>query len=449
MFALFASGWGLARCLQYGSAHVALKKSLLRPSVPRDEYSGREGTIFSAGGKSSASCQTQKWMWIMSKTIIASLSLVALSLSACVVDGTEEGLDLDSAEEIGEESDALTSTQLANSFWLPTGWANMTTEDGRYQKDAVNGGNGKACWSHEKGRFSIGQITGSYYWLFTGTGCKLASKYLSFANSLGKAGVNPCTEGVTGITCTQPKIGSLVPLYSYPMTWAGSGQMSSMWNQIIAAKQANPTVPVRVIINPCNGPDISPCTTSWGAKLSDYTTGITALKNAGVVVLGYVATNYTNRTAASVQADINLYNSSYPGVSGIFFDEMTNDSVQSHIDYYKGLNDYAKTKNGTYVTVGNPGADTQVAYVYTVDTLVIYENSGVPSLAALQGTSNWHSNWDRSNFAAMSYGVSTLNSSALVSARPYVGYSFQTDDVLPNPWDTVPSFFSSLLAGLN
>lgn len=385
----------------------------------------------------------------MSKAIIASLSLVALSLSACVVDGTEEGFDLDSAEEIAEESDALTSAQFTNSIWVPAGWANMTVEDGRYQKDAVNGGNGKACWSHEKGEYSIGQMTGSYYWLFRGTGCVLASRWLYFPGSFAKAGANPCTEGVSGITCTQPKIGSLVPLYSYPMTWAGSGQMSSQWNQIIAAKQANPTVPVRVIINPCNGPDISPCTASWGASLSDYTTGITALKNAGVVVLGYVATNYTNRTAAAVQADIDMYVSSYGGVGGIFFDEMTNDAVQAHVDYYKNLTNYAKGKKGTYVTVGNPGTDTQVAYVYTVDTLVIYENLGVPSTAALEGTSNWHFNWDRSNFAAMSYGVSALNSTALVNARPYVGYSFQTNDVMPNPWDTVPSFFSSLLAGLN
>lgn len=388
----------------------------------------------------------------MSKATLSLLSLAVLSVSltACVADDTDGSLDFDADEAVVEDAEALTSTELANSIWFPTGFisTSITKEDGRYKKDAANGGNGKACWSHEKGGYSIGQITNSSWWLFRSTGCVLASKLVAFPNSLGKAGVNPCTEAVSGITCTQPKIGSLVPLYTYPMTWAGSGVTSDSWNQIIAAKQANPTVPVRAIINPCNGPDVTPCT-SWNASVADYNNGITKLANAGITVVGYVRTNYTNQSETTVKAEIDMYNASYPGVKGIFFDEMTNDAVQTHIDYYKRVGDYAKSKNGYYVTVGNPGADTIASYVYTMDTVVIYENSGVASLAALQGASNWHSSWDRSNFAVLAYNVPASNQTFLTSARPYAGYTYLTNDVMDNPWDSLSSYFSTMLAGLN
>lgn len=377
--------------------------------------------------------------------------LAAFGLGGCV--GLDESGDeyADDMETVVEDSEALTPTELANSIWLGTLFPSTTVikEEGRYKKDAVNGGNGKACWSHEKGFFSIGQITGSYWWLFRSTGCNTTTRVASFPGSFGKSGVNPCTEGVMGITCTQPKVGSIVPLYTYPMTWAGSGVMSSSWNQIIAAKQANPTVPVVAIINPCDGPNITPCATSWGASIADYNTGITQLKNAGIKVIGYVRTNYTNQPEATVNSEIDQYSASYPNVSGIFFDEMTNDNVQAHIDYYKRVGERAKGKGTSYITVGNPGADTLVNYVYTMDTMITYENAGVASLAALQGANNWHSSWDRSNFAVLAYGVTTLDSAFLVTARPYAGYTYLTNDVMPNPWDSLPSYFSTMLGGLN
>lgn len=202
----------------------------------------------------------------------------------------------------------------------------------------------------------------------------------------------------------------------------------------------------------CNGPDVTKC--SWGPRIADYNTGIAQLKNAGITVLGYVRTNYTNQPEATIKAEIDLYNSSYPNVRGIFFDEMTNDAVQTHVDYYKRLGEYVKSKNAYGVTVGNPGADSQASYVYTVDTLVTYENSGVASVAALQGTNNWHSSWDRSNFAVLAYNLSTLDSTFLGTARPYAGYTYLTNDVyvdpaLDNPWDSLSSYFSTMLAGLN
>ena len=69
----------------------------------------------------------------------------------------------------------------------------------------------------------------------------------------------------------------------------------------------------------------------------------------------------------------------YPGVSGIFFDEMAN--AAGHEAYYSGLTAYAKGR-GLGFTIGNPGADSSPSYVGTEDVILIYESGGLPSAAA-------------------------------------------------------------------
>jgi hypothetical protein len=46
--------------------------------------------------------------------------------------------------------------------------------------------------------------------------------------------------------------------------------------------------------------------------------------------------------------------------------------------------------------------------------------------------------------------VQTLDSTFLTTARPYAGYTYLTNDTLANnPWDSLSSYFSTMLAGLN
>jgi hypothetical protein len=220
--------------------------------------------------------------------------------------------------------------------------------------------------------------------------------------------------------------GTVVPLYSYPTNAA--------WRMVIDAKLAHPTVPVVAVINPANGPGAS--------KNADYANGIAALVKAGVRVLGYVSTSYTKRAESLVQADIDTYRSWYPEVSGIFFDEQANAAGSE--DYYRRVDAYARSKNLTF-TVGNPGADTAPSYVGTVDVILIYESSGLPVNKA---SGDWHANYDRHNFGIIPYGVQMLDAAYIAQVKTKVGYVYVTGDTLPNPWDTVPAYFSDLLAQL-
>jgi hypothetical protein len=227
----------------------------------------------------------------------------------------------------------------------------------------------------------------------------------------------PVSAAVTSTTIT----GVIVPLYTYPT--------STTWDTMIQTKNANPSLPIVAIINPGSGPGSS--------QDPNYVTGIRELQAANITVIGYTYTSYSSRPATAVQADEDKYKTWY-GVSGIFFDEMSN--VAGKESYYKNLDTYAKSLGYT-LTVGNPGTDTLSSYVGTVDNIVIYESSGLPSLSYLGG---WHTSYDKKNFSILPYGVNTLDNSFVTNAVSYLGYMYITNDVLSNPWDSLPPYFTDL-----
>jgi len=220
--------------------------------------------------------------------------------------------------------------------------------------------------------------------------------------------------------------GTIVPLYSYPTNAA--------WSAIVSAKNAHPTVPVVAVVNPNNGPGTS--------VDSNYTTGIANLQAAGITVIGYVFTSYGARAESAVQADMNTWKSLYPAVTGIFFDEMSNHDAD--IPYYQRQDSYARSKGFTY-TVGNPGTDTTPNYVGVVNTILVYESSGLATLPT------WYTSYAPGNFGVIPYNVPSLDTNALnyiANNKAMIGYIYLTDDNLPNPWDTLSSYFSSLLGAL-
>jgi len=219
--------------------------------------------------------------------------------------------------------------------------------------------------------------------------------------------------------------GIIVPLYSYP---------GSYWNQVIQAKNAHPSVPIVAIVNPNSGPGSSVDST--------YVSSIKQLQSAGITVLGYVYTSYGSRSTSAAEADITSYHNWY-NVNGIFFDEMSN--VSGYESYYSTLTQYVKS-HGMTMTVGNPGTDTLSSYVGTVDNLVIYESPGLPTISNLAG---WHTSYAKSNFSMIAFGVGLPTQSYVTSTTSDVSYIYATDDNLPNPYDTIPSYFGSLMAELD
>ena len=234
------------------------------------------------------------------------------------------------------------------------------------------------------------------------------------------------TPPATGLVGATGVNGTIIPLYTDPP--------DPSWDAVAAAKQAHPTVPVIAIINPADGPG--------NAAQSSYSTGIAKLTAAGVKVMGYVHTLYGSRATSELQTEISHYQTWYPGVTGIFFDEMAYDA--GYESYYSALSAYAKS-HGSDFTVGNPGTDTSKTYLGTMDVLFIYESDGVPALSDLTG---WHTAYPRQNFGVIPYQVSSMDAAFVAAARPYVGYIYLQSDTLPNPWDSVPGYLSSLVGAL-
>ncbi len=215
--------------------------------------------------------------------------------------------------------------------------------------------------------------------------------------------------------------GILIPLYIYPSD-------STSWSAAINAKEANPNTSIVAVINPDSGP---------GSAIDpNYVAAIARLKNAGITVFGYIHTSYGAVGIASLEAQMQRYAQWY-GPSGMFFDEMAN--VSGYESYYAELTKFAYGR-GMTTTIGNPGADTLPSYIGTVDTIVIYENSGAPSPSFLSG--GWHASYAPSNFAYIAYGVSSLDPEAELNDSAYVKYQYLTSLVGSNPYGAFPSYLS-------
>ena len=140
------------------------------------------------------------------------------------------------------------------------------------------------------------------------TACVVALLFGAFFS----AGVNIIRADAASTT---GQVGVIIPLYTYPT--------DSSWSAVAAAKESYPSVPIIAIINPNSGPGSS--------QDENYVSGITNLEAAGVTVIGYVATGYGSNSISSMESQINDYQSWYPNIQGIFFDEMsTSGSEQSY-----------------------------------------------------------------------------------------------------------------------
>jgi hypothetical protein len=224
----------------------------------------------------------------------------------------------------------------------------------------------------------------------------------------------------------------LVPAYFYP------GGKTNYWTKLTGSAS---TVRLTAILNPASGP---------GSSVdSNYATAVAQLRAAGGLVIAYVPTTYGNRTLSDVVADINRYTSFY-AVDGFFIDEMTNDSTTAHVQYYQSIYNYVKGLNSRYTVVGNPGTNTQEIYLSlpTADKLVVFE-SGFSSYAAYAPAA-WQANYSADHFVHMVYGASKAQLGKVLqgAASRRAGNLFITSDMLPNPYDTLPSYWSDEASGV-
>ena len=221
------------------------------------------------------------------------------------------------------------------------------------------------------------------------------------------------TVTTTGSTTTvttvagPSKLGIVVPMYMDP---------GSYWTQLEQAKLAYPSVPVIAIINPDNGPGPS--------SESSYVSGIKTMQADGIIVLGYVDTQYAGLSKSQAENQVSDYYSWYK-VNGMFFDEMQNSPGDE--SYYTTLSQYTYGLGMTY-TMGNPGTATSSSYIGTVNNMMIYENNGLPSASTIN---QYSFGGPPSGYSMIASDVSLPSQSYINSVSNYVSYvwftSYQPD----------------------
>jgi hypothetical protein len=230
--------------------------------------------------------------------------------------------------------------------------------------------------------------------------------------------------------------GLLIPLYIEPADIFSNAD----YNRIISLKKTYHFIPVTVVLNPENGPGT--------AADADFTQAIKRLQGAGVMVTGYISTDYGERSTALVKAEVDCWRSFYPAIDGIFFDEMN--TAGGGEAYYANLYQYAHNHLLSPV-IGNPGADIGGSYfsTLTADIIIIHDGAGVPTVATLKGdAADGYSDYLYSRRAAWMYDVSNLDSGDIAAASEHLGMIYVTDADLPDPWAALPSYLEDLFYNL-
>lgn len=218
--------------------------------------------------------------------------------------------------------------------------------------------------------------------------------------------------------------GIAIPAYFYP---------GSLWTTAISSAPKTAIM----VMNPDSGPSTS--------KDANYASSVASAQAAGIKVLGYVYTSYGTRPAADVQNEINAYKSWY-GVDGIFLDETSYDAAS--LPYYKNLATYIRATKGGFVML-NPGMVPAEGYVKLADNTIVFEDS----YAAYQtwAPPSWMYKYPAGKLTHLVYNVANttyLTNAINLSRSRNAGMIYITNDVLDNPWDTLPSYWSTELSTL-
>jgi hypothetical protein len=238
------------------------------------------------------------------------------------------------------------------------------------------------------------------------------------------AAAAPARAQAPGATGNQHQ---MVPAYLYPDWWnPGNG-----WYRMCDAMDSSGGQST-AIMNPSSGPGAVPN--------PDYQHVIDYCHARGQRVISYVHSSYGQRPLADVIADIDATYAFYPSVDGIFVDEMSNEP--STLGYYQSLRAHVQTKPGAHVLVGNPGIPADTAWQLegaVADELVIFEGTAVDYATWVPPA--WVRAYPADRFVQLVHGAGDPTAMAAACARSKTqnaGFVYVTDDVMPNPWDTLP-----------
>jgi spherulation-specific family 4 protein len=213
-----------------------------------------------------------------------------------------------------------------------------------------------------------------------------------------------------------------VPAYFYPSA-------GGLWN---TADRSAPGVGI-MIANVANGP-------GTGVN-SDYASAIAAARAAGLRVFGYVHTSYGAIGTSTIEANISAWRTLY-GVTSIFLDEASTSG--SELSYYQTLSSYVHAQAAGAQTIINFGTVPAQSEMTAGDIIVTFEDAY--SNYGSTRFPSWTASYPPSRFYNIVYNVPDQLSMLSVlreAASAGVGQIYATNDVLPNPYDTLPSYLST------
>jgi Spherulation-specific family 4 len=218
-----------------------------------------------------------------------------------------------------------------------------------------------------------------------------------------------------------------VPAYYYPF-----GRGLREWNRLIASAKA---VPIVAIVNPASGPGDHVDT--------NFAAVVPRARKAGITLVGYIGTQYTRKPLERVKAEVDTFLRFYPDIQGFHFDEQSSDA--RGVDYYVELYRYAHERIPGALVLTNPGTSCEAGYAArpAADAICLFERER--GFAEFRPPA-WTSQFPGSRFCAQAHDVGTeeeMRRSLRRAAQLKVGYVFITDDVGPNPYDRLPSYWDA------
>jgi Spherulation-specific family 4 len=218
----------------------------------------------------------------------------------------------------------------------------------------------------------------------------------------------------------------LIPAYFYP-----SG---SQWQEMCDALDDRGIEAV-IVMNPASGPGT--VADSTYAAVLDY------CLSKRQQVIGYIDTDYRERNLALVKAEVEQFYALYPGIAGVFLDQVSNEPRRAVKTYYRKLYRHIKDTRPDALVVGNPGVPAltpwQVRGGGIADILCVFEMPAAEY--ADWSPPNWVASRDAATFAQLVYGTGDANDTASVCAATVeknAGWIYVTQGLMPNPWAAPP-----------
>ena len=211
---------------------------------------------------------------------------------------------------------------------------------------------------------------------------------------------------------------------------------ADVWSQAAASRPA----PGAMILNPATGIG------AGSAPDPDYQAAARQAKDAGSAVLGYSSTADGLRPIGQIEADVRNYKAWY-GVTGIFLDSVN--GVSRELPYYGQLTSYIhKIIPGASIWL-NPGIYPDQQYMSLGNVVVVFEGTYAQYRAAQ--VPGWARAFPATRFANTIYGATNAQATSAISLSRSrnTGYLYVTNLTGANPYDALPSYWSTETAALD